>query len=135
MALISPELYDSGLKAIELIKQGREMAKPHPHQQLWPSHLQWVAKSLSTELLHHIEMQGGPTHYDLLVSAGPHTKSELSVPEWGFICLIGLEMCGSGWKGVLSSVGDWSGGERVCVVPLHEGQVHECPGGRSSQLA
>jgi len=37
MALISLELYDSGLKAIELIKQGREMAKPHPHQQLWPS--------------------------------------------------------------------------------------------------
>jgi len=37
MALISRELYDSGLKAIELIKQGREMDKRHPHQQLWPS--------------------------------------------------------------------------------------------------
>jgi len=30
MALIAPELYESGLRAIELIKQGREMAKPHP---------------------------------------------------------------------------------------------------------
>jgi len=37
MALISTELCDSGLKAIELIKQGREMAKPHHNQQLCPS--------------------------------------------------------------------------------------------------
>jgi len=46
-----------GWKAIELIKQGREMAKRHPHQQLWPSIFSG-SQSLSTGLLHHIETQG-----------------------------------------------------------------------------
>jgi len=42
MALISPELYDCGLKAIELIKQGRENGQNHiPHQQNMTIHLQW----------------------------------------------------------------------------------------------
>jgi len=58
MALISPEFHDCGLKAIKLIKQGRE----------WPNHIlisnhdhpsSVVAKSLSTGLLHHIGTQGG----------------------------------------------------------------------------
>jgi len=74
-----------------------------------------------------------PTHYDLLIVLGP-TKAELSVPEWGFICLYRpgdvvavLERC---------FCMRWQTGqeERVCVVPLHEGQWHMSEG-LSSQLA
>ena len=47
--------------------------------------------------------------------------------NWGFICLIGLEML---WHCVergfcMSEVGDWLGGERVCVSHYMKDNVHE----------
>jgi len=92
MALISPELYDSGLKAIKLIKQGREMAKRHPHQQLWPSIFSGSQVIVNWVTPPHQDSRGCPMHYDLLVSAGTHTQAKLGVPELGVHCLIGLEM-------------------------------------------
>src|SRR5882724_13615878 len=83
MALISPELYDCGLKAIALIKQGREMAKPHPHQQTWPPIFSGSQVIVNWVTPPHWDSGGCPTHYDLLVSAGTNTKAELSVPELG----------------------------------------------------
>jgi len=49
------------------------------------------------------------------MSAGTHTKAKLSVPELGVHLSYRLEIFGSGWKGVHHQVGDWSGGERVCM--------------------
>jgi len=58
------------------------------------------------------------------VSAGTHTKAELSVPELGVHLSYRhgdvVAVCG---KVFLHEVADWSGGERVCVVPLHEGTM------------
>jgi len=127
MALISPELYDSGLKAIELIKQGREMAKPHPHQQLWPSIFSGSQIIVNWVTPPHRDPGGCPTDYDLLVSAGTHTKAELSVPELG-VCLSyrpGDVVALSG-KLFMHEVGEWSGGERICVSHYMKDNVHEC---------
>jgi len=61
------------------------------------------------------------------VSAGTHTKAEFSVPELGFICLIGLEnVVAVGGKVFLHQVGDWSGGERVCMSHYMKDKVHKC---------
>src|SRR5882672_253709 len=92
MALISRELYNSGLNAIELIKQGREMAKRHPHQQLWPSIFSGSQVIVNRVTPPHRDSGGCPMHYDLLVSAGTPHKPSLVFQNWGFICLIGLEM-------------------------------------------
>jgi len=80
MAPISPELYDSGLKDIELIKQCREMAKPHPHQQLWPSIFSGSQVIVNQVTPPHRDPCQCPTHYDLLVSAGTHTQAKLGIP-------------------------------------------------------
>jgi len=62
-------------------------------------------------------------HYDLLVSAGTHTQAKLGVQNWGFICLIGLEMlwplCG---KVFLHEVERLVRRRESLCVPLHEGQ-------------
>jgi len=116
MALISPELYDSGLRAIELIKQGREMAKPHPHQQLWPSIFSGCQVIVNRVTPPHRDAGGCPTHYDLLVSAGTHTQAKLGVPELGVhLSYRPGDVVAVGGKVFLHEVGDWSGGERVCV--------------------
>jgi len=65
------------VEAIELIKQGREMAKPHPHQQLWPSIFSGCQVIVKLGYSTKSRCRGCPTHYDLLVSAGTHTKAEL----------------------------------------------------------
>ena len=113
MAIISLELFDSGLKAIELIKQGREMAKPHPHQQLWPSIFSGSQVIVNRVTPPHQDSGGCPTHYNLLVSAGTHTQAKLSIPELGVHQSYRpgdvVAVCG---KGFLHEVGDWSGGER-----------------------
>src|SRR5467141_2028983 len=83
MALISWDLYDSGLKAIKLIKQGREMAKRHPHQQLWPSIFSGSQVIVNQVTPPHRDSGGCPMHYDLLISAGTHTQAKLGVPELG----------------------------------------------------
>jgi len=126
MALILPELYDSGLKAIELIKQGQEMAKPHPHQQQWPYIFITSQVIVNRVTPPHQDSGGCPTHYDLLVSAGTHTKAELSVPELGVHLSYRpgdvVAVCG---KVFLHEVTDWSGGERVCVSHYMKDNVHE----------
>jgi len=126
MAIISPELFDSGLKAIELIKQGREMAKPHPHQQLWPSIFSGSQVIVNWVTPPHRDSGGCPTHYDLLVSAGTHTQAKLSIPELGVHLSYRpgdvVAVCG---KGFLHEVGDWSGGERVCMSHYMKDNVHE----------
>jgi len=121
MALISPELYDSGLKAIELINragngQTTSSSSNYGHQSsVVPSDFQLGYSP-------HRDSGGCPTHYDLLVSAGTHTKAELSVPELGVHLFIGLEtvvaVCG---KVFLHEVADCQE-ERGLCVPLHEGQ-------------
>jgi len=126
MALISPELYDSGLKAIELIKQGREMAKRHPHQQLWPSIFSGSQVIVNRVTPPHRDSGGCPMHYDLLVSAGTHTQAKLGVPELGVHLSYRpgdvVALCG---KVFLHEVEDWSGGERVCVSHYMKDNVHE----------
>jgi len=65
-------------------------------------------------------------HYDLLVSAGTHTPSQsLVFQNWGFIFLIGLEICGTVWKGFCMR---WKTcqEERESVCPLMKDNVHEC---------
>ena len=76
MAVISPELYDCGLKAIKLIKQGMEMAKPHPHQQTWPSIFSGSQVIVNQVTPSHRDSGGFPTHYDLLMSSGNPHKSQ-----------------------------------------------------------
>jgi len=126
MALISPELYDSGLKAIELIKQGREMAKRHPHQQLWPSIFSGSQVIVNWVTPPHRDSGGCPMHYDLLVSAGTHTQAKLDVQEFGVHLSYRpgdvVALCG---KVFLHEVEDWSGGERVCVSHYMKDNVHE----------
>jgi len=59
----------------------------------------------------------------LLVSAGTHTKAELSVPELGVHLSYRpgdvVAVCG---KVFLHEVADWSGRREGLCVPLHEGQ-------------
>jgi len=102
------------------------MAKPHPHQQLWPSIFSGCQVIVNRVTPPHRDAGGCPTHYDLLMSAGTHTKASLVFQNWGFICLIGLEML---WQWVerccIHQVGDWSG-ERGSACPTTcQDKVHE----------
>jgi len=72
----------------------------------------------------HRDSGGCPTHYDLLVSAGTHTKAELSVPDWGHLSY-SLEMLWHVAERCFAEVADWSGGERVCALIMKD-NVHEC---------
>src|SRR5882724_357985 len=123
MALISPELYNCGLKAIMLIKQGREMAKPHPHQQTWPSIFSGSQVIFNWVTPPHWDSGGCPTHYDLLVSAGTHTKAKLNVPELG-VHLSYRPGDVVALPGKLF-MREWSGGERICVSHYIKDNVHE----------
>jgi len=61
------------------------------------------------------------------VSAGTHTKAELSVPDLGVhLSYRPGDVVAVGGKVFLHQVGDWSGGERVCVSHYMKDKVHEC---------
>jgi hypothetical protein len=74
----------------------------------------------------HRDMGGSPTHYDLLVSAGTHSKARLEFRE------IGLELsyspgtmaivCG---RVFLHEVRGWEDGERICVAHMMKDDVHD----------
>jgi len=59
---------------------------------------------------------------------GPTNKQKpgLIFWNWGVICFIWLEMLWQCGKAVLHEVGDWLGGERVCVSHYMKDNVHEC---------
>ena len=125
-ALIAPELYDCGLKAINLIKEGREMKSTHEHQQLWPSVFSGSQVIVNHVTPPHRDSGGGEMHYDLLVSAGTHKEAELRLPELGLHLKyspgVVVALCG---KVFLHEVQDWLGGERVCVAHYMKDFVHE----------
>jgi hypothetical protein len=126
MALIAPELHDGGLKAIEYIKQGREVANPHANQQLWPSIFSGISVIVNRVTRPHRDSGGSSTHYDLLVSAGTHEQARLVVRELGVHLSYRpgdvVALCG---KLFLHEVREWLGGERVCVAHYMKDKVHE----------
>ena len=67
-----------------------------------------------------------PTHYDILVSAGTHTKAKLSVPELGVhLSYRPGDVVALHGKLFMHEVGEWSGGERIYVSHYMKDNDHE----------
>jgi len=84
------------------------------------------SQSLSTRWLHTLGLRGVPHTLQSTCECWDHTKSKLSVPDWGFMRLIGWRCCGSAWKLFMHEWEEWSGGERICVSHYIKDNVHEC---------
>jgi hypothetical protein len=125
-ALIAPEQYDAGEKAIDLIKQGVEVTNASPHAQHWNSVFNGSQAIANRNTPAHRDTGGCFTHYDLLVSAGTHKKAAFTLPELGMslpyqpgdvVALFG--------RVLLHEVNGWSEGERICITHYMKARIHE----------
>jgi len=120
--LLSPGLYDSGFKEIELIKQGREMATTSSSATM--ASIFSGCQVIVNRLLHHIEMQGVPYTLDLLVSAGTQQKLSLVFQNWGLSVLYAWRFVAVGERCFFIK---WETGQgRGSVFPYMNDKVHEC---------
>ena len=124
-ALITPELYDLGLSAIQKVKEGVEMANNYKNVELWPSVYTAMQVIVNRVTPPHRDEGGCLTHYDLLVSAGTHTGATVDIPELGMTLAYSpgtiVSLCG---RIFFHQVLRWEG-ERICVAHFIKDNVHE----------
>lgn len=78
-ALTSVELYNAGVQAAEKIQSGKYTDRSHPNGQLWPSCYTGISVISNRITDAHRDRGGCDEWYDLLVSAGTHSKALLQV--------------------------------------------------------
>jgi hypothetical protein len=114
------------MAAIYQIKAGIQIAKEYPHTELWPSLYTSVDMIVNRVTPPHRDSAGSAKHYDLLVSAGEHTRASLILREVGasFSYAPGtlVFLCG---KVLMHELNEWEGGERICVAHYVHDTVHD----------
>ena len=125
-ALVTPQQYDVGLDAIQLIKQGTHLHGTHPNIDHWISVWSGLAIIVNRKTPWHRDQGGAPTHYDLLLSAGTHTDCVLDIPILGLTLsyLPGTVVAIVG-KVIGHGVRVWDGGERICQARFIKDAVHD----------
>jgi hypothetical protein len=124
-AAIAPDLYQSGLAAIERLKLGEGLNKILPCVQLWVSVYSGVALIVNRVTPSHRDPGAAPSSYDFLVAGGDYQQCTLDCADIGarFSYLPGTAIAISG-KILRHSVHDWKGGERICVAHFIKDAVH-----------
>jgi hypothetical protein len=125
LLLTAPDLYQAGLTAMDQVHAGANMFKDYPNTSLWSSCYTAMQVIVNRTTPPHRDIGGSPPLFDLLVSAGTHTKARLEFRE------IGLKLsyrpgtiaivCG---RVLLHEVKDWEGGERICIAHMMKDSVH-----------
>jgi len=123
---IAPDLYRSGLAAIELLKGGEALNKPLPCVQSWVSVYSGISLIVNRITPSHRDSGAAPSTYDLLVAAGDHAQCTLDCADIGarFSYLPGTAIAISG-KFLRHGVFDWKGGEWICAAHFIKDAVHE----------
>jgi Oxygenase domain of the 2OGFeDO superfamily len=126
LLLTCPELHDTGMKALDKVRAGKNMHREYNNVELWPSCFTGMQVIVNRTTPSHRDKGGSPPLFDLLVSAGTHTSAKFILPE------IGLELsylpgavvilCG---RIFLHKVPGWDGGERICVAHMMKDNVHD----------
>jgi hypothetical protein len=125
VALVTPDLYNLGLEAISMVKEGTEMAKTYKNVDVWPSVYTGMQVIVNRVTPLHRDNGGCPTHYDLLVSAGIHSDAVLGIKELGLsLCYSPGTLVSLSGKIFFHEVPQWTG-ERVCIAHFMKDKVHE----------
>lgn len=121
-SLIAPSLHDSATKAMEMIKNIHKL----DNVQKWPTAYSGIAVLANRKTLCHRDPGGCHEWYDLLISAGTHTKAYLKVwdigAEFEYNPGTAIAICGKVFK---HSVEHWEGGERICYAHFMRDDVLE----------
>jgi len=119
-SLISPSLHDSGTVAMEKIKSEHKDI----NAQKWPTAYSGISVVANRKTLDHRDAGGCNEWYDLLLSAGSHTKAYFKVWDIGakfqYNPGTAIAICGKLFK---HSVDDWEGGERLCYAHFMRNDV------------
>lgn len=117
-SVINPELYFSGLHAIQSLQNG---CSTTPWTSVWSG----MALIVNRETPSHRDSGGSISMHDLLVSAGTHQVCYLEVAELGaeFLYLPATMLALSG-KALSHRVKSWGGGERICLAHFMKDGVH-----------
>ena len=125
VALITPDLYDIGLAAIEKLKNDRPLHKWHNNGMLWKSVFSGVEVISNCKTPAHQDPHAAPQAYKLLVSAGTHTEAHLSLPDiqtrLQYLPGTVVGICG---RVLRHEVADWTGGKRICIAHFMRDWVH-----------
>jgi hypothetical protein len=125
-ALISPQQYDAGLSAIQLIKSNTDLHRTHPNVDRWISVWSGFSLIVNRKTVAHRDTGAAPMHYDLLVSGGTHKSCVLDVLEVGLklsyppstaVAVVG--------RVLRHGVKIWDGGERICQARFMKDAVHD----------
>lgn len=125
-ALVAPQQYDSGLAAIQQIKDSQELDSLHPNLDCWYSI--WSGFSLIVNRMTPFHRDHGALApcFDLLVSGGTHSDCKLELPDIGatlsYIPGTGVFVTG---RVLCHGVSGWSGGERICQAHFMKDAVHD----------
>jgi hypothetical protein len=128
-ALVAPQLYDPGLVAIQLVKDGQHLHRSHPNIHLWSSVYSGFAIIVNRLTPPHRDTSGSPMDYDLLVSGGTHKECVLDVHDLGMTLsyLPGTAIAITG-KVLRHGVKTWDGGERICQARFVKDAVRDRQG-------
>jgi hypothetical protein len=125
MSLITPELFDLGLAAIQKVKDGVEMAAVYRNSDLWPTVCTAMEVIVNRTTPPHRDEGASPTQYDLLLSYGVHDGTTLDVHELGLSLSYPpgtlTSLCGK----ILFHEVVHKGGERVCLAHFMKDAVHD----------
>ena len=125
-SLVAPQLYDVGLAAIQLIKEGHSLHRTHQNVDLWTSVWSGFALIVNRKTPFHRDQGGAPPDYDLLISSGTHTSCVLEVCDLGLTAnyVPGTAIAIAG-KVLRHGVRTWDGGERICQAHFIKDAVHD----------
>ncbi|KII83173.1 hypothetical protein PLICRDRAFT_119759, partial [Plicaturopsis crispa FD-325 SS-3] len=139
-ALISPDLYDLGREAITELKTGQHLKSWSDNVALWPSVFSGIEVISNRMTPDHRDSNGSFEGYDLLLSCGTQTWSEVSLPDMkGSLTYRPGTVVGICGKVLRHGVADWGGGERICYAHFMRDAVHsrlkvERPGWVNEQI-
>jgi hypothetical protein len=125
-ALVAPQQYDSGLAAIQQIKQGDELDSFHDNLNHWYSIFSGFSLIVNRKTPFHRDPGASGTCFDLLISGGTHSDCWLELPDLGttlsYAPGTGVFVTG---RVLRHGVSSWSGGERICLAHFMKDAVHD----------
>jgi hypothetical protein len=125
-SLVAPKLYDIGLGAVRLIKEGHSLHQTHQNVHLWTSVWSGFALIVNRKTPFHRDPGGAPPDYDLLISSGTHTSCVLEVHDLGVMAnYLPSTVVAIAGKVLHHGVGSWDGGERICQAHFIKDAVHD----------
>jgi hypothetical protein len=114
LSVVHPELHHNAMRALHKLRKD-SLTKWAADE--WVSAFMGIAVMSNRRSISHIDRNGSPPWYDLLLTAGTYSHAKLRMPEIGLTMNYDsgtvVAICGNALR---HEVQDWGEGDRICYA-------------------